>query len=230
MKTIKELLAGLLLTAPHLLGSTIGFDDIDANAGDVVLASLSPYSGFSWTNFSVYTVIPGFPGFNNGIVSGPNGAYTSGDALGTQTLSTITATSAFDLVSANLGSGWYDGLTILVEGLFKDTHEFSKTITVSTSGAQLFAFNFTDIDEVQISSIVTSATTDPYGCGASGCSELTLDNIVLTSAAGPPPSIMPEPATLGLATLSLLALAAALRFVSSRRSTHAFCSRRNCGT
>jgi hypothetical protein len=75
--------AGFLLATPFwLAAATIGFDDIDATAGDVLLNGISLCQGYGWTNMSVYTNTPGFPGFNNGIVSSPNAAYTAGDALG----------------------------------------------------------------------------------------------------------------------------------------------------
>src|SRR5579862_684022 len=115
--------------------SVVNFDDIDASGGDVILDTLSPYQGFDWTNFSVYTNTPDFTGFNNGIVSSPNAAYTSGDSLGSPIVSTISSTSAFDFVSAYLGAGWYDGLNVTVEGFDGATQDFSKTVTVNTSGA-----------------------------------------------------------------------------------------------
>jgi len=184
---------------------TINFDDLDASSGDILLDTLNSYQGFSWTNFSVYTNIPGFPGFNNGIVSAPNAAYTSGDAQGSAIVSTITASTPFDFVSAYVGSGWYDGLSATFEGFDAGTEIFSKSVTVNTSGPQLLAFNINSVDEVRVFSTMTSATADPYGCGSSGCSQLTLDDVTITPAVRPPPSV-PEPSTLLLPVIGVSAL------------------------
>ena len=196
--------------------SVVNFDDLDASLGDIILDSLSPYQGFDWANFSVYTNTPGFTGFNNGIVSSPNAAYTSGDSLGSPIISTISSTSAFDFVSAYLGAGWYDGLNVTVEGFDGATEDFSKTVTVDTSGAQLFTFNFDGIDELKIFSTVTTSTTDPFGCGPSGCSNVTLDDLTFTPSSGPPPAV-PEPSMAGIAGLGFLALVA-FRHARARRS------------
>jgi hypothetical protein len=181
----------------------ITFDDINASSGDVLLDSLNPYHGFTWTNVSVYTSTPGFPGFNNGIVSPPNAAYTAGDALGSPIVSTITA-PLFDFTSAYLGSGWYDGLNVTLTGLLDGTQEFSRTVTVNTQGAQLFTFNFNDINELEVFSTASASTTDPYGCGPSGCSQITLDNVNLTLLA----STVPEPRTFVFVASVLLLLVA----------------------
>ena len=170
----------------------VNFDDIDASAGNVSLDAISPYQGFSWTNFFAYTSAPGFPGFNNGIVSPPNAAYTGGDQLGMPIVGIITAAAPFDFGSAYIGSGWYDNLDVTVEGLLGGALEFTQTVTVNTEGAQLFTFDFTGIDEVDLFSTVTAATTDPYGCGSSDCSQFTLDDINF-AAVGPPPPAVPEP-------------------------------------
>ena len=76
------LLLLFLVDAVPAQATIVNFDDIDASAGDVSLDAVSPYQGFTWSNFFAYTAAPGFPGFNNGIVSHPNAAYTGGDELG----------------------------------------------------------------------------------------------------------------------------------------------------
>lgn len=100
----------LMCAALPAAAGVIGFDDIDASASDIALEGVSPYQGFAWGGFSAYTSVPGFPGFNNGIVSSLNGAYTAGDVLGAPLVSSITRASGFDFTSLYLGSGWYDGL------------------------------------------------------------------------------------------------------------------------
>ena len=209
------LACALLLNAPAL-ADTITFDDIDASAGDVILDNLNPYHGFVFTNFSVYTSVPGFPGYNNGIVSGPNGAYTAGDAL-SPIVSTITAATPFDFTSAYLGSGWYDGLGVTLIGLSGGVQVYDQSVKVNTTGAQPFSFAFDGITELDIYSTVSAATTDPYGCGASGCSQITLDNVTLTPDANPapPPTVTPEPSSIILTGLGILSAAITRRFKRS---------------
>lgn len=187
-----------------LAAATIAFDDIDASAGDVILGT---YQGYSFTNFSAYTTVPGFPGFNNGIVSGPNAAYSSDTG-------TISSTKPFDFTGAAFGSGYYDGLQLTIEGLRGGTIYDTRTITVSTTGAKDYSFAFTSIDELLFTTSTTASTTDPYYCGAVGCSYFTIDNAVLTPdmkpppppPPPPPPNPVPEPSTLTLFALGLAAL------------------------
>jgi len=209
------LLVSILTTVPIQAG-VINFDDIDASLGDVPLDGLSPYQGLTWTNITAYTSVPGFPGFNNGVVSQPNAAYTAGDALGAPIVSTITRASGFDFTSAYLGSGWYDGLSVTLNGLFGGTQEFSQTVTVNTEAPQLFTFDFTGITELDIFSTVTAATSDPYGCGPSGCSLVTLDDLTVTLLDNPPPTTTPEPGTFPLLFLALFAASPRLRTYSRR--------------
>ena len=193
---------------------TINFDDLDASSGDIILDSLNPYHGFDWTNFSVYTSTPGFPGFNNGIVSAPNAAYTGGQVLSTTVLPVVgkvTATTPFDFVSAYVGSGYYNGLDVTVEGLLNGTTVFSKTVTVNTQGAQLFNFGFSGINELELFASQTPSTTDPFNCGAFNCTQFTLDNMVFAPATGPPPRV-PEPSTGSILCIGALALLTALRW------------------
>jgi hypothetical protein len=200
-----------------LAAGIINFDDIDASLGDVPLDGLSPYQGLTWTNLTAYTSVPGFPGFNNGIVSPPNGAYTAGDAFGLPIISSITRASGFDITSAWLGSGWYDGLTVTLNGLSNGVQDFTQAVTVNTEAPQLFTFDFTNITELDIFSTVTASTTDPYGCGPSGCSQVTLDDLDVTLLNNPPPSGVPEPGTFPLLCLALFALVASPRLRRSFR-------------
>ena len=169
----------------------IDFDDIDASAGDVSLDALSPYHGFTFVNFSVYTNTPGFDGFNKGIASSNNAAYSGGEIFGAAVLPVvgkISAATPFDFISGYLGAGYYDNLSVTVEGFFGGSMKFSQTVTVNTQGAQLFTFNFTDIDELDIFASPTASTTDPYGCGPSNCTQFTLDDAIF---AVPGPTLTP---------------------------------------
>jgi hypothetical protein len=206
----------MTISAP-LSADIINFDDIDASLGDVPLDGLSPYQDLTWTKFSAYTSVPGFPGFNNGIVSPPNGAYTAGDALGAPIVSMITRAAGFDFISADLGSGWYDGLSVTLNGLTNGVQDFSQTVTVNTSAPQLFTFDFTGITELDIFATVTGSTSDPFGCGPSGCSQVTLDDLNVRLLNLPPPSSVPEPGSFVLLSLVLISLAASPRLRRSLR-------------
>lgn len=186
-------LAWTLGTACAAANTVINFDDLDATAGDVVLGS---YAGFTWGNFSAYTNTPGFPGYNNGIVSGPNAAYSGGQTFTTSVvpiIGTISGATPFDFLSGYLGSGNYDDLDVTVEGLLNGTMLFSKTVTVNTSGATLFDFGFDGINQVAFYGSTTAATTDPYACGSFNCTQFTADNLTFA-----PFSATPEPSTSAL--------------------------------
>ena len=202
--------ATLLLSFAPLSAAVIGFDDLNASAGDIVLDAFDSYQGFIWKNISVYTSTPGFPGFNNGVISSPNAAYTAGFSSS----SVIASTDPFDFISAYLGAGWYDGLSVTVTGFFNGSQRFSQTVTVNTTGAQLFTFNFTSINQVDFTSASVSSTTDPYGCGSSGCSQITLDDLTLLPST--PPIDTPEPATVAIVGFGGVALLAILRRGSFR--------------
>jgi hypothetical protein len=202
-------------SALPVLASTINFDDLDASSGDIVLDSLNPYHGFDWTNFSVYTSTPGFPGFNNGIVSSPNAAYTGGQILSTTVLpvmGTVTASTAFDFLSADIGAGYYNDLDVTVKGLLNGTTLFTKTVTVNTQGAQLFDFGFSGINALELFASQTASTTDPFNCGVFNCTQFTMDNMVFSPATRPPPPTVPEPSTGSILCIGAVALLAALRW------------------
>ena len=208
--SLLALMMGLYVNLPAH-ASTINFDDIDASAGNVILTG---YQGYNWSNISVFTTTPGFPGFNNGIVSPANAAYAAGDALGSPIISTISSATPFNFISGYFGSGWYNGLSVTVDGLYNGTQDFSRTFTVSTTGPQLFTLDFDNINELEIFSSITASTTDPYGCGPSGCSQVTLDDLTLTPGAARHST--PEPQSFLLIGFGFFVFTAFRRLKSSR--------------
>ena len=179
---MKRLILGVLFLVLSSISSAavITFDDIDASTGDVSLGSVSPYQGLTWENAFAYTSVPGFPGFNNGIVSLNNGAYSGGEILGSPVIGRLTSTGAFDLISGYFGAGYYDNLDITARGYFNGVPLFTRTVTVNTSVPQLFIFDFNNINDLQLFATTKGSTTDPFGCGASNSTQFTFDNLTIT--------------------------------------------------
>jgi hypothetical protein len=205
----------LLCQAVFSTAAVINFDDIDASGGDVSLDSLNPYQGFTWTNFSAYTNVPGFPGFNNGIVSPANAAYSGGELFGpaiTPVIGRIEADHAFDFVSAYLGSGYYDNLHLTVQGRLNGALLYTKTLALDTAAPLFTNFSFTGVNELDFFAGTTAFTTDPFQCGTVNCTQFTLDNLTFTPASTtPPPNPLPEPSTLALIGLAGIAAAVSRR-------------------
>ena len=197
----------MLVITAHAVADTINFDDLNAAAGDIILDAISPYDGFKWTNFSVYTTVPGFPGFNNGIFSPSNAAYSGGETFNNTlvpVVGKIQSDTLFDFNSAYLGAGYYNNLNVTVQGLLSGTVRFSQTVTVNTTGAQLFQFMFQGVSEVDVFASKTAMTTDPYACGSFNCTQFTLDDVSVI----PSTSVAPEPSTIALFSVAALVLCA----------------------
>lgn len=197
------LTATLAASAAMAAPVTVGFDDIDASGGDVLLTS--PYRGLNWSNFLAYTTTPGFDGFNNGIVSPANAAYSGGQNGGpiTPIVGSISSGTLFDFLSADLGAGYYNGLALTVTGQRSGSTLFSRTVTLNTAGAQAFSFNFAAIDTLLFTAAATAGTTDPFACGSFNCTQFTLDDFTfqptdIVPPPPPPPTSIPEPNSLAL--------------------------------
>jgi hypothetical protein len=195
--------------------AVITFDDLDASLEDINLDGMSPYQGFTWKNVSAYAAVPGFPGFNNGIVSPNNAAYSGGEILGDAVVGKILSPTAFDFTSAYLGARYYDDLTVTLQGFSGTTLKFTQSVTVNTSGAKLFTFDFANINELDFFASRTAFTTDPFGCGPSNCTQFTLDNI-----AGPGGAIpIPEPSCVSLVSFGIIVFLTAMGLERLHRGT-----------
>jgi hypothetical protein len=120
----------------------------------------------------------------------------------------ITVATPFTLGSAYIGSGWYDNLNVTVEGRLAGVLEFTQTITVSTTGAQLLTFDFTGIDEVDLFSTVTPATTaSPTGPARRIAASSPSTTSTPRPSTQPSPTV-PQPSTVVilLSSLPLLAI------------------------
>jgi hypothetical protein len=140
-----------LVFTPPAQALSLNFDDLDASAGNIDL-TVSNYQGYSWSNFFAYDAANQYFGFPNGVVSGTNAAYSGGELIDGSTVlpvvGSISSTGLFDVGTAYLAAGYYDGLDVTIEGVLNGSVLFSKTVTVSSTAAQLFAFNFTGINQL----------------------------------------------------------------------------------
>lgn len=184
---------------------TVNFDDLDATGGDINLTG-SSYQGYNWSNFSVYTSGFSFDGFDAGIASLDNAAFTGGELSNsngvTPLVGTLSAASLFDFSGAYFNAAYYDNLAITVEGLLNGALLFSNTITVTTAGAQMFNFNFTGIDQLAFYASTTANVSDPFNCGDFNCTQFTIDDLVVKDSNIT--STVPEPPTLLLMSFGLL--------------------------
>ncbi|WP_026603574.1 RHS repeat-associated core domain-containing protein [Methylomonas sp. 11b] len=196
-----------LIFTPLAQALSLNFDDLNASTGDIDLTGTN-YQGYSWSNFSAYDTSNSFFGFSSGVVSGTNAAYTGGELINGSTISpvigSLSSSGLFDVGDAYLAAGYYDGLDVTVEGLLNGSVLFSKTVTVSSTTAQLFAFNFTGINQLDFFALVTGNTSDPYSCGSFNCTQFTVDDLSVQANNGNTGGgTVPEPS-------SLLLLAAGL--------------------
>jgi PEP-CTERM motif len=180
-------------TSTRATAELITFDELDASSGDIPLGSVPLYQDLEWSDVSAYTTVPGFPGFSNGIVSGPTAAYGGGETFGTglvPIVSSISSTSLFDFESVWLGAGYYDDLVVTFTGLYAGTTLFTRSVTVDTLGADFFSFDFVGIDTLLIQGALGATTTDPYGCGAFNCTQFTIDSLSITPGVPEPSSFV----------------------------------------
>jgi hypothetical protein len=203
------LIAPAAMAAP-VLPLTVNFDEIDASTDVAVPAD---YQGFAWAELIAYTATPGFPGFNNGIVSASNAAYGgySGVLDGVPGVTAvISSTAAFDFVSASFGSAYYDGLTIRVIGYRDLGPPVEAVFQVNASDpATLVEFNFQSVTMLEFISSAAGVIGDPFGCGEVNCTQFTVDDLSFA----PPTTPIPLPGAAWLLGAGLLALGG----VSSRR-------------
>ena len=120
-----------------------------------------------------------------------HGAYSGGELFDSSVLPVVggfTANRSFDFKAAQLGAAYYNDLILTVQGFRSGAIVYSRDVTVSTTGATAFAFDFDDIDAVQILASATSSTTDPFGCGAFNCTQFILDDVSVVLSPIPEPS------------------------------------------
>jgi PEP-CTERM motif-containing protein len=180
----------LLLNSPSLFAGTITFDDLADNGVGTLIAN--GYAGLNWNNFAALNTLSfGTPsGYQNGTVSAPNVAFNVA-ALP----AAFSSGGNFTLNSGYFTGAWNDGLTITVMGLENGLLVDVTNFVVNTSGPTLETFNWSGINEVDFS----SAGGTNHGYNNSG-TQFALDNLVINA-----PTTTPEPGTLGMTGLGILA-------------------------
>lgn len=105
-----------LVFAPPAQAFSLNFDDLDASAGNIDLTG-SNYQGYSWSNFFAYDVANQYFGFPSVVLSGTNAVYSGGELINSHTVlpvvGSISSTGLFDVGTAYLAAGYYDGLESL---------------------------------------------------------------------------------------------------------------------
>lgn len=198
--------AAVLTTAtPSLAAPTVlNFDTITTNA----VASFTNYGGFQWA-----TGLPTAPGWAAVDIdqecpacspTGFRGGRTSGAYVGSQYYgfqSTITAASAFSMVSVQLSSAWRDNLTVQFAGYLAGQLVWSSTETVGRT-ATLVSFNQGLIDELRVFS---TGGSQPSGGGSTAGA--VFDDFTFDTSVG----AVPEPATWATLMFGFGALGAVMR-------------------
>lgn len=186
-------LAWLVLTAGHpATAAVIGFDNL-LGGGIEDAAIVSPYAGFTWTNFYaldtvLYTADLGPNGYANGVVSGPNVAYA-----GYGNPASFSTGQGFMLFSYAIGAAWNNDMAITVQGWRAGVLVGSDSFTVSTTGSFGRQPGWINIDTV------TFSAAGGTGAGYPGLGpEFYLDDIQVNQTAAANESPISEPAAIWL--------------------------------
>ena len=194
-RAIPLLLLAAATAAPvQAAPQTLGFDDlwggpaIDQYFGSYV-ASFSSYGGLTWG--PRFVVVNGYGecgaadcGFKNAQTSASYIATNGFDGTGT-----VTSPTPFRLLSIQLGSAWYDPLTISFVGKLGGSTVWNTSLDASPYAATQFSFPTGLIDTLEVSAVIAGPQVYPLGSGP----RMVWDDFTFDAA----PSIggVPEPAS-----------------------------------
>jgi hypothetical protein len=218
-KMLPALALSLIASASFASAGVITFDDLPslAEGGQPISGIGNGYAGFNWGNFSyidtaVYDSLyaPTGSGYFNGTVSSPNvgenDPFPNFQGAAAVSTGTISSATAFNLVSAEVTAGWYDGLSLEVQGFNGATLEDDHTYTVNTESPSLINFNYDNITSVDF--ISSGGTTLVYAVGA-GFHTIAVDNLTVAA--------VPEPASIGCLLIGASVLGNSRRWRRSPR-------------
>lgn len=171
-----------LLTIPFLLlciltissqAAVLTFDDITTTTSYDL--PIDTYGGLTWNNLGVVSAnYNPSSGYNNGTVSGDYAAFN-----GSSYPLTVTG-AVYNFIGAYLTGAWNDGLNIDVVGKLNGVELYNQSITVNTTSATWFEFNFLGIDEL----IFTSSGGIDAGFSGSG-THFAMDNFTYSTVPVP---------------------------------------------
>ena len=93
-------------------------------------------------------------GYTNGLQSGNFVAFNGGAAP--VFFEALTSTGLFNFNSAFMGSAWYSGVSVAVEGFRDGASVYTQTVTgLSYADSQQVAFNWVNVDKVMFTSLAT---------------------------------------------------------------------------
>lgn len=191
------LVLGLALSAPAARAAVLDFEDA---AGWTTVLVPNGYGGLNWDNFRAASKSDAYPGggFDHGTVSGQYAAF---NGYGQPATVTAPAGQQFDFTGGYLTAGWNTGLQVQVDGWHEGTLLYTQTVTVDTTAATWFAFNYPGIDTLAFTSFGgVDANPNDHGDGP----QFALDDFTF---AGPQPlQTSPEPASLCLLLLGAVQL------------------------
>jgi hypothetical protein len=197
---LSAVLAAIILCNGPARADVVTFDDLSDGGGGTPISS--PYHGLNWTNFGVLNTVlyPNPSGYKNGTVSAPNVAYNENGLP-----ASISGTSPFTFNSAYFTAAWNDGLNVTVVGKLGGVAVLgdSTIFTVDTSGPTLETFDWTNVDEVDFSSIGGSQHPGFITPGF----QFVMDNMTINE----PVASAPEPSSVGMALLLGLGVLGAAR-------------------
>ena len=133
-----------VIQAGNSSSNLVTFDDLPET--DIGIPVTNGYANLNWVNF--YEIDGDNAGVPNGVVSTNNVAY---NAYGSP--ASITNSAPFDLASAYLTAWVTDGLQVTVLGYNSGILLYSNVYTLSTSGPQLVAFDYSNVTEVDFSAV-----------------------------------------------------------------------------
>lgn len=205
-KSLAFLCALVFSLGARASAETLTFDGLTGDATAVP----NGYGGLNFTNF--FSITSGFAaanfgadnGYTNGTASQPVSIY---NGFGSPASITSADGSLFTASSVDLTGAWNNGLQVTVSGYAQGVLLDAAGYTVNETGPTLETLNFAGIDTL----LFSAAGGTPATSTISGGNQFVLDNLTVSTAAGTPTSVTPEPNTLLLFGTGLAGLAGLAR-------------------